>query len=95
MSEKIQFFPTQKPQDFEWFQCLMCNREGHTTPSFKHSTELAWHLASQHGWPMLRAMKLAHDLERDKAQFERSELERASVGMRPRISIPKLDWNVS
>jgi hypothetical protein len=94
MSMKVQFFPTQKPQDFEWFQCLVCNREGHTTPSFKRSTELAHHLATWHGWPLLRALKLGHDLERDKAEFERSELERASVGLRPRISIPELDWTL-
>jgi hypothetical protein len=92
--QPLQWRPTDKTTEFSWFTCYRCEREGRTPPSYRHGTELAWHLASTHGWPMLRAMQLVHDLERDRQEFLRSELQRAAVGMRPRINIPKLDWKV-
>ena len=90
----LQWRPTEKPVEFNWFECHRCSKEGHTSPSFTHGTELAHHLATAHGWSMLRAMKLVHDLERDKGEFLRSELQRAAVGMRPRVDMPKLDWKL-
>lgn len=91
---RLQWRPGEKPVEFNWFACYLCQKEGHTGESYRHGPELAHHLATVHGWSMLRAMKLVHDLERDKREFVLSEIQRGNVGMRPRINIPWLDWKL-